>query len=34
MSGPIKTSLAKAIATIKEPAFRQSTEVFVEEIAR
>ncbi|KAH8161428.1 hypothetical protein CIB48_g6813 [Xylaria polymorpha] len=33
MSGPIKSSLAKAVAAIKEPAFQKSTEKFVEGIA-
>ncbi len=33
MSGPIKSSLAKAVAAIKEPAFQKSTEKFVESIA-
>ncbi|TVY14766.1 hypothetical protein LARI1_G008251 [Lachnellula arida] len=33
MSGPIKSSLAKAVAAIKEPAFQRSTEKFVESIA-
>ncbi|OBT81166.1 hypothetical protein VE02_10211 [Pseudogymnoascus sp. 03VT05] len=33
MSGPIKSSLAKAVAAIKEPAFQKSTETFVEGIA-
>ncbi|CZR52895.1 uncharacterized protein PAC_02772 [Phialocephala subalpina] len=33
MSGPIKSSLAKAVAAIKEPAFQKSTERFVEGIA-
>ncbi|KAL5345263.1 hypothetical protein ACLOAV_009633 [Pseudogymnoascus australis] len=33
MSGPIKSSLAKAVAAIKEPAFQISTETFVEGIA-
>ncbi|KAF1848399.1 uncharacterized protein K460DRAFT_364380 [Cucurbitaria berberidis CBS 394.84] len=33
MSGPIKSSLVKAIAAIKEPAFQKATEKFVEDIA-
>jgi hypothetical protein len=33
MSGPIKSSLAKAVAAIKEPTFQKSTQQFVEFIA-
>ncbi|PGG97397.1 hypothetical protein AJ79_09209 [Helicocarpus griseus UAMH5409] len=33
MSSPIKSSLAKAIATIKEPTFQRGTEKFVENVA-